>query len=480
MKTTIKMTMLALLVTLTLTSCKKEYTIVVESNNVEWGTVDGSGTYADGAEVKIAAYPASGYYFIGWQDGDASNPRTIVVTADATYRAIFSNDPNGGGTGGDPTDPTTWSGSISENVTWPDRGLEVDYIIDGMLFIEGNALLTVEPGVTIMFTSTTSGIDVGENAGLRMVGTATNPIVLEGPSNNPNNGSWDYVSVRSNRSDNQFEYVQFLRGCSGTHFDDGVVEVDGKLSMKYCTVDGSLASGVVLGPEGTLSAFQGNTVTNCTYYPIYSSYITPFCHSSNISADNTYTSNRLNMVCISSNYTEEEDITMQALSIPYYLSGGMYISSDISFTIEAGTELVMGDNAAFEIDGDFSAVGTASNPIVFRGMEDTPSWNGIMYTNDGQEGQMSYCRIQNAGVGTEYHNSSCLYIGSGTELTMTNLIIGPSGHYGVYIDNIEDWGNITHSGNTFTQCSAGNVYIGNAGEYGGTEYTEGQILTDLP
>ena len=71
------------------TSCTKNFTITVNSNNDAWGTVSGAGSYADGATATLTATPKEGYLFVKWQDGNTDNPRTITVTADATYTAYF-------------------------------------------------------------------------------------------------------------------------------------------------------------------------------------------------------------------------------------------------------------------------------------------------------------------------------------------------------------------------------------------------------
>ena len=72
------------------TSCTKNFNITVNSNNDAWGTVTGAGTYADGATATLTATPKEGYLFVKWQDGNTENPRTITVTADATYTAEFA------------------------------------------------------------------------------------------------------------------------------------------------------------------------------------------------------------------------------------------------------------------------------------------------------------------------------------------------------------------------------------------------------
>ena len=67
-----------------------QYTITVNSNNNAWGTVTGGGTYNSGATATLTATANSGYYFVSWQDGNTTNPRTVTVTGNATYTATFA------------------------------------------------------------------------------------------------------------------------------------------------------------------------------------------------------------------------------------------------------------------------------------------------------------------------------------------------------------------------------------------------------
>ena len=65
------------------------FTITVASNNDDWGTVDGGGTYAAGSTATLTANPNTGYRFVRWNDNNTDNPRHVVVNADATYTAYF-------------------------------------------------------------------------------------------------------------------------------------------------------------------------------------------------------------------------------------------------------------------------------------------------------------------------------------------------------------------------------------------------------
>ena len=66
------------------------YTISVVSSNNNWGTVSGGGTFDEGTAVVLTATANSGYHFEKWQDNVTDNPRTVTVTANATYVAIFA------------------------------------------------------------------------------------------------------------------------------------------------------------------------------------------------------------------------------------------------------------------------------------------------------------------------------------------------------------------------------------------------------
>ena len=66
------------------------YTITAVSSNPSMGSVTGGGTYADGSTVTLTATPNNGYSFLRWrEDNNTDNPRTITVTGDRTYTAIF-------------------------------------------------------------------------------------------------------------------------------------------------------------------------------------------------------------------------------------------------------------------------------------------------------------------------------------------------------------------------------------------------------
>ena len=66
------------------------FTITTSSANLEWGTTTGDTNASYLTEVAISAMPKFGYHFVQWADGGTDNPRTIVLTQDTTFEAIFA------------------------------------------------------------------------------------------------------------------------------------------------------------------------------------------------------------------------------------------------------------------------------------------------------------------------------------------------------------------------------------------------------
>ena len=67
----------------------ERYSVSAFSNNLNFGSVYGGGTYPAELNISLAAIPHAGYEFVSWNDGNTDNPRLITVTDDAVYIATF-------------------------------------------------------------------------------------------------------------------------------------------------------------------------------------------------------------------------------------------------------------------------------------------------------------------------------------------------------------------------------------------------------
>lgn len=68
---------------------KNKYTITVKANDDSMGSTKGSGTYEYGTTADFEAWENPLYKFVSWDDGEKSRFRTITVTGNETYTAIF-------------------------------------------------------------------------------------------------------------------------------------------------------------------------------------------------------------------------------------------------------------------------------------------------------------------------------------------------------------------------------------------------------
>ena len=67
-----------------------QYSITLAVDTTIHGTVSGAGNYNYLSARTINATANYGYHFTAWNDGDTNNPRTITLTQDTTFTALFA------------------------------------------------------------------------------------------------------------------------------------------------------------------------------------------------------------------------------------------------------------------------------------------------------------------------------------------------------------------------------------------------------
>ena len=72
-------------------SCKKtkQFTITVTVNDASMGSATGGGVYDENTTATLTAKANTNFKFVKWDDGNTDNPRTVKVTGDASYKAVF-------------------------------------------------------------------------------------------------------------------------------------------------------------------------------------------------------------------------------------------------------------------------------------------------------------------------------------------------------------------------------------------------------
>ena len=71
----------------------RRYEVTVVSNNEEWGSVSGGGSYMETSVALLRAEPQSPVcHFLKWSDDNTDNPRLVTVLSDTMFTAVFYND----------------------------------------------------------------------------------------------------------------------------------------------------------------------------------------------------------------------------------------------------------------------------------------------------------------------------------------------------------------------------------------------------
>ena len=393
-----------------------------------------------GISDKATINPASGVA------QNFTNPVNYTVTAEDGSTVVYTVTVTIGGAS--PLDPQTLSGSMSTNKTLTNWSAGIDYIIDGTFTISGNALLTIEPGVKILFTGVDGGITVEQNAGLKMVGTVADPIIFSGPINNPNIGSWYGFEINSNRADNEFSYVQFINGGSKDIYSVINLWGDAKLKISNCTISGSLGGGLGLNNSSKVTVFTGNTIEKCAEMPIWAHNLEAII---TISGSNFFQNNTQNYIHIENNTSISNDATINYQTIPYYFASGFSLNKTL--TIQEGSTLSFNSGVSFSVEnsGKIIAIGTALKRITFTGgVKEAGYWDYI-WINTNLACSFVNCDFEYGGK-----NYGMLYLEDPTNITLTNNNFRNCNHYGAS-RYYEAGAGITASGNTFSNCQLGNI-----------------------
>jgi Listeria-Bacteroides repeat domain (List_Bact_rpt). len=72
---------------------KKVWTVTLDSNPAEGGTVTGGGIHDDSSVIVINAIANDGYKFLGWSDGSKTVNRLIAINSNTFLTALFEKEP---------------------------------------------------------------------------------------------------------------------------------------------------------------------------------------------------------------------------------------------------------------------------------------------------------------------------------------------------------------------------------------------------
>ena len=370
-----------------------------------------------------------------------------------------------------PTGPETPPSSggctyvLNDDITVPTQLVNTasacDYQLEGYVYISSR--LVIEPGVVIQ-ASQDSGLTV-DGGELLAVGDAQNRIVLEGLNHVA--GYWGGVDFNEGR-ESRLEYVDIKDAgqvcgrlwCSQA----GLVLSDVTISLTNSSVSNSYVHGVSVDGNVLFTAFANNRFYGNTWSGIYVSpeYV-PF-----LDAGSDYlgqeSANGLPYVYVGNgDLVQGVEDRWQKLNAPYLLVGYVDVQGGI-LAPDPGVTLVFDEGSWLDIEGNgvLRAVGTAAEPIVFKGKSEVPGyWDGITFWGSPwQENVLEYVDIRHGGSdGSLSPAYGAVYLYDSSSVTIRNSVIADNARYAVncsdptYDDNVLVLG----SGNTFSNNALGDI-----------------------
>jgi hypothetical protein len=359
------------------------------------------------------------------------------------------------------------SGEVKANLTVKDIGQEVDYAFTyaSHVRVTDNANLIVQPGVTIQFAKVGGGLTVESSACIKMQGAADNRIRLTGGASK---GSWDCLSIYS-YADNMLEYVDFVNGGNSTYYGAVWLEIESKVSMNHCLIDGSKAYGFYSRQYAAIPSFTGNTIKNCDIAPVF---FYSLSSASGLDATSVLTGNANDYVHIDS-YTVRAALTINAAGVPYYISQN--ISVEAPLTLNAGVTFWMGNGKKLSVtnpNGSLTVKGTAAQHVTFTRPAGTSYyWDGIKINILGST--FDYADLEYGG---NTNNEGIIYVSAGLSCTLSNSSVKKSKDWGVVLSrSSSNPASISCTKVTFSDNADGNVRL--SSEQAATGITDGTPFT---
>jgi len=344
-----------------------------------------------------------------------------------------------------------WGGGIHAAATWRDVG--VPFRIDGD--IQVTAAWEIDPGVEVRMQQE-ARVFVAEEGSLTAEGTVDNPIHFRGIE--PERGYWLGLGFESKSASNILTHCTIEHGGSGrwkgSPDTEGMIflEDGAKLLMANSTLrDAGGAAFLANERDVDLTGFASNTITG-NAMPMWLGADGP----QQLGPGNTFVGNDQDHVLIGVNLGPriEQPGTWRALDVPYRIAYRFDVES--AWTIDPGAtiEFMQDIYVTIEDGGSINAIGTAEQPIVFRGVEALPGfWRGLEILTLSANNVLEHVQLMHGG--SDGHSGSSdsdgiLYLEQAT-LTLRNSTISDSGGWGIAVFNdgqLLDCSNVTFSSNT--------------------------------
>ncbi len=282
--------------------------------------------------------------------------------------------------------------SIASDVTVHNLG--VPYVQQSSIY-QNSGNLVIEAGVEWRLKSDT-GLSFAylDSSSVNMQGTAAAPIKFLAVDANSQWGRLIfYDKVNSN---SVLSYVEISGGGRG---NDSAVQLDTPIKLDHVSLKQN-ASGLQVSNKGLAAGSAALTITGTQARPLTVDLEGVYT----LPADSTLTGNTIDQVELTSG-TFQKTGTIPALGVPYHLTNSYYDGNNVSVTIAAGAQFVVGADTLIYFGyyggNTVTIAGTAAKPITFRGEQALAGfWRGLtLGTSALTNSKLDYVEISDAGGG---------------------------------------------------------------------------------
>jgi len=335
---------------------------------------------------------------------------------------------------------------VSTSQAW--QKLDVPYHSES---ITVSGILTLEQGINLKFFSS-DYLDVSGSGVLNAIGTAAEPIIIQGVIDET--GYWEGVEFSYTSSLNTLSYVNIIN--AGESISASAIKVQSstsnpsRVNFDNVSVSGSLGYGVGFGDAAIIDGFTSVTLTN-NRRPLYihANYV------SKLGSDSTYKGNQEDFVYIESDYVSTSQ-TWQKLDVPYY-SESLTVSGNLTLDPGVNLKFFSGDYLDVSSSGSLKAVGNALNRISIGGVFSQQGyWDGIEFSNTTSiNNQLDYVDVTDGATNPSDANIyiQC-YSSSPSRVSISNSNISNSFGWGIITN--EDC-ILTLSNNAFANNFSGDI-----------------------
>jgi hypothetical protein len=309
------------------------------------------------------------------------------------------------------------------------------YEVATLLSIEGSTL-SMQPGVQITFAEN-SGLMIGQGGVLSVIGSADDPVVMEGESGVP--GGWSGLRfLGSASSANRLEHVElaFAGAFGGAGGGAAVTLSSGsRLHVSASTIRDTAGFAITATDTSELTLETTTIEGNVRALSLDANTV------DGVAADNAFEANDQNVAVVTGGRVGS-DVTWQAIGIPLHPESHLRIEAVL--TLQPGVTIAMAQQAQIDVlaSGQLNAVGTQDTAVTFTAQQaEVGYWKGISVESKSSNNVFDHCIVEYGG-GDQWtgagDSAGMVYLKADSKLTVRNSTLRHSGHYALQAERTAD------------------------------------------